>query len=118
MSWWKPGPGTLARRKVLQRESGALRSTGKATVGGTLYVTTNRVAFVPNKLNLCRRSVWEVARSSVIEVGDQPRTSEPFSGATRNSLQLSMGGRSDQRFVVNHLSEVLEQLHLLLPGPH
>ena len=113
MSFWKSNLSLLQGENVLW-ERGAARSIGKATVGGTLYVTTARVLFAPNKLNVRRRPVWETERHNVVSVTDESPRLEAFSGGVRRRLRLVVSGADDQLFVVNRIEQAIEELRPLL----
>ena len=78
---------------------------GKRAVGGKLFVTNQRIAFIPNRLDANMGGMaLEVPVSEITSIGtDKPHftITEIFSGAWRTRLAIHSSDRAPQYFVVN-----------------
>ena len=111
MSWLKPDPELdPAERVVWKRPANLSLSTAE---GGTLYVTTTHLRFVPHRVNLRRKQVaWPV--SDVESVAARGRDGGLFTGGMRKRLQVCLSDGGTVLFVVNHLDAALSELRPLL----
>lgn len=106
---WFNGIELLDREKVA-RSYPANHTQGKRAVGGKLFVTNLRLAFVPNRIdsNLGGKT-WELPLSEFVSAGtDKPRLriTEIFSGAWRTRLAIHVHGGGSQYFVVGNPEKV------------
>jgi hypothetical protein len=91
---------------------GANRSQGNRAIGGHLFVTNQRVIFVPNVVDrLTGAKQWACTLSEIDGVGTAARTfDKPFSGGARRRLELHLDDDRRELFVVNHVEAVEENL--------
>lgn len=92
----------------------ANNTQGKRAVGGKLFVTSNRLIFIPNRIDaFFRGKSWATNIHNVVDVGyDKPDFSimNIFSGAWRDRLKISLVDEKPQFFVVNNLISVINKL--------
>jgi hypothetical protein len=81
------------------------------TSGGMLYVTSARVLFIPNRMNLPtrilrERHVWPLTDIRAIDVADPDYTTLGYAGGMHKRLRLSLrsGDTALFRFAVRELS--------------
>lgn len=100
----------LRHDEIVQDKWGANHTRGNLAVGGRLWLTTQRLIFVPNWFErLLRRSRWECELRDVEEVSTAPRGSHPWSGAWRRRLLVR---HSDlvEMFVVNRVERIADAI--------
>lgn len=104
-----PGENVIWRRYA-NREQSALRQ-----VGGRLFLTSQRIVFVPNRFDdATHGEAWSTALTAIASVTVEPsRRALPFPGlaaAWRRRLRIeSRDGRVDL-FVVNRVDDVVMRL--------
>lgn len=111
MSWLKPDPELdPAERVVWKRAANLSLSTAE---GGTLYVTTTHLRFVPHRVNLRAKQVaWPLP--DVASVAAQGRERRLFTGGMRKRLKVCLRNGDTVLFVVNHVDAVVSELRPLL----
>ena len=96
--------------------STALLGRKWTTVGGTLYLTQWRLIFVPNELNVPRRTPLSVPVTEIEALRRQERTWQPYNGGFHKRLRVELRDRPPLLFVVKHLDRVVGQLEHILLG--
>jgi GRAM domain len=111
MGWLKPDPELdPAERVVWKRAANLSLSTAE---GGTLYVTTTHLRFVPHRVNWRAKQVaWPLP--DVESVAARERDGGLFTGGMRNRLQVCLRDGDTVIFVVNHVDAALSELRPLL----
>jgi hypothetical protein len=86
-------------------------------VGGRLWLTTRRLAFLPIgfETKVMEREVWTCRLAAVTDVGAAPRGRSPWSGAWRRRLSVRHGTATDL-FVVNRVGKKVEVIRAALAG--
>lgn len=117
MSLLIPTP-TLHRDERILWRSPAGFTTPRPTVGGTLYATTVRLLFIPNRLNFLPRSrqrrEWSIEwLSSVCVLG---RDFTPYTGGMHDRLNLTLNDGEQLQFVVKEPSVAVEELSQIIRG--
>ncbi|MBF6176908.1 hypothetical protein [Nocardia otitidiscaviarum] len=93
----------------------ANRTQGGRAVGGTLYLTSTRLRFEPNRMDaLMGGRSWSAPRTSVTAVGTEARTGGLFDGGMRNRLRVDLREGAPELFVVGKLDETIETLRAAL----
>lgn len=109
MSWLLPKPPLNPDERILWRSPAAMSI--RTAVGGTLYVTRDRVLFVPNRLNNRRnRPTHEWPLGDLQSVAARDRDFTPYTGGTHKRLGLTFGDGTTVLFVVKRLDEALGAL--------
>lgn len=109
MSWLIPEPKLNADERVLWRKPGSI--TLRTAVGGTLYVTSARILFVPNRLNTHRnRQVREWPLPAVQSVDVQGRDFTAYTGGMHNRLRLTLATGEHLLFVIKGLGRSVAEL--------
>ncbi|WP_306359567.1 hypothetical protein [Nocardia sp. CC227C] len=84
-------------------------------MGGTLYLTSARLCFEPNRLDaLMSGRSWSAARASVIAVGTEARSGGLFDGGLRARLRIDLREGAPELFVVGKLDETVATLRTAL----
>src|SRR5271156_4680585 len=111
MGLWVKRPVLRAGEKVSWRR-GANRSQGNRVVGGRIFVTNQRLIFVPNRLDsITGGHHWSVLLNEIEDVRLEERDMSLWlSGGLRNRLGVGCRGGDSQLFVVNHVREVIKLL--------
>lgn len=114
MSWLNPQPLLDApTERIVWHKRGAM--TIRAADAGILYVTTARIVFVPNRLNLkMNRAHRDWAISDIESVGVADRDWTPYTGGFRKRLCLTL--RNGERLLFNfpHVAHVAKELQSLV----
>jgi hypothetical protein len=107
----------LGTDEVPVRQWNANHTRGRISVGGRLWLTTQRLVFVPHALEsgVMGRSEWSCRLADVTDVGVAPRGIAPWSGAWRRRLAVQHRDGADL-FVVNHVKTMVEVIRAALPG--
>ena len=96
----------------------ANHTQGKRAVGGKLFVTNQRVAFTPNRMEIKMRGRgMEMALSDITSIGTvkpRIRITEIFSGAWRTRLSISRRCDDDAYFVVPKPADTANEIKLTL----
>jgi hypothetical protein len=90
----------------------ANRMQGARAVGGRFYLTSQRLAFLPNRVDAATGGDgWEIPLASVSLADIAPRGSIRADGyaALRRRLRITTGEGTDL-FVVNHVSQVVARI--------
>lgn len=88
----------------------ASHTRGQITIGGRLWLTDRRVAFVPNPMErLMHFGTWSCRLDSVTAVGIADREPHPFNGALRRSLAITHDDTTEY-FVVNEVGDKVERI--------
>jgi hypothetical protein len=110
MGLWVATP-VVDAGEILKRGRAANRDQNGRAVGGRLFVTDKRLLFQPSRIDLILGGkAWTCDLSEIAAVGASPRDGRPFSGGTRTRLRVETKDGDVDRFVVNHLSEVIDEL--------
>lgn len=104
--------------EVVSWQRPALMTLGPITVGGTLFLTNARLRFVPNKVNLRKRSPVSVELADITSVGKQDRTWQPYNGGFRIRLRVELRNAPPLLFIVKPLDEAIRRLKALSETPH
>ncbi len=87
---------------------------GYRAVGGKLFLTNQRLLFLPNRVDAALGGhAWEAELADVRGVGRQPARRRPtmlFSGGLRDRLRVVLNQGPVELFVVNQLEEVIARL--------
>lgn len=95
----------------------ANRTQGRSSVGGKLFVTSQRVCFVAHRLDhAVRRSPdMLILHEDIADVGIEPPSSTmTFNGSMRARLRVDLRDGESEYFVVNHQGDVCEALRTTL----
>ena len=118
--WYGPKPA-LPEGEAFVVSYAANRTQGKRAVGGALHITTRRVLFQPNSMELSLGgNPWSCTRDHVLGAGIQPRRFsllELFSGGLANRLVLVLTDGRRELFVVNFIKTRLEEICTALGVP-
>jgi hypothetical protein len=90
----------------------ANRMQGARAVGGRFYLTSQRLAFLPNRVDAATGGdAWETPLAGVSLADIAPRGSIRADGyaALRRRLRITTGEGTDL-FVVNHVSQVVARI--------
>jgi hypothetical protein len=87
---------------------------GRSTLGGTLYITTQRLLFVANRFAGPRRPApVELGLQELSAVGVEPRRGRPLLGGMPPRLRLERGEGQPLLFVVKHLDAVVVEVQAI-----
>lgn len=95
----------------------ANRTQGRSSVGGKLFVTSQRVCFVAHRLDHALRRSPDVLipHEDIADVGIAPPSSTmTFNGSMRARVRVDLGDGESEYFVVNHQSDVCDALRSTL----
>jgi hypothetical protein len=110
-----PTPKLAGNERLLWRSPAGFTSP-RPTVGGTLYVTTERLLFVPNRLNFLpqTRAVrdWPIRQLSSVSV--MARDYTPYTGGMHHRLDIRLENGEHLLFVVKNVSHAVEELRQLV----
>jgi hypothetical protein len=91
----------------------ANRMQGGRAVGGRFYLTSQRLAFLPNRVDAATGGdAWEIPLAAVSLADIAPRGSSPFSegyASLRRRLRITTVHGTDL-FVVNHVGRIVAQI--------
>jgi hypothetical protein len=112
-----PEPKLEPGERILWQSPASLTSV-RPMVGGTLYVTNNRVMLVPNRLNYWRgtRKPRAWPRTQIQSIGVQDRDFTPYTGGMHNRMQITLTTGEQLLFVVRHPDEAVGELQSMLAG--
>ncbi|CAN5908486.1 hypothetical protein BH11MYX2_BH11MYX2_11700 [soil metagenome] len=117
--YWFGAPPTLHPDERFVASYPANRTQGKRAVGGGLHLTTQRLRFCPNVLDVrLGGRPWECAHAEITAAGVEPgRFSllELFSGGLAKRLRIHLGDRIEY-FVIRHPADRAAELSALLGG--
>lgn len=109
--WWlrrealHPGEICLSHWNA-NRTQGSRRS-----VGGRLFLTSQRIVFLPHLLDATLGGApWLSDRSSIVALAKEPRGRERLAGGLRDRLKLVLSNAEDELFVVRDVDRVIEEL--------
>jgi hypothetical protein len=87
----------------------ANRTQGPArAVGGRLYLTNRRLLFLPHALDGdIEGHVWWCPVSEIADIGEEPRTWNPFDGGMRRRLRVTPKRGEPSLFVINKLRDAV-----------
>jgi hypothetical protein len=109
--WWlrrealHPGEICVAHWNV-NRTQGSRRS-----VGGRLFLTSQRLVFLPHLLDATLGGAsWVSDRSSIVSLAKEPRGRERLAGGLRERLKLVLSNGEQELFVVRDVDRVIEEL--------
>ena len=89
-------------------------------MGGKLYLTTQRLLFVPHFLDrLLAGRAWSASLSDIADVGTSPRgefKTGPFSGSIRERLKVELRDGGVNLFVIKPPDEAAHRVRAALPG--
>jgi hypothetical protein len=96
----------------------ANRSLGPRAAGGRLYLTAERVLFIPHKLDaLIGDTGWSCKTTDIVQVNILRRSfSAPFGGSLRRRLQIHLASNVTEIFVVNHAASLVTTIKALAPN--
>jgi hypothetical protein len=109
MSWLLPEPSLLPDERLLWRKPASLSL--RTAVGGALHITTERVVFIPNRLNwgkMRQTHEWPINQIEVVRVADRDFT--PYTGGMRKRMCLIMESGEPLLFVVKNLDETVREV--------
>lgn len=110
-----PTPKLEGDERVLWRSPAGF-TTPRPTIGGTLYATTKRLLFVPNRLNFLSRSrqpkEWAVGQ--VAAVGTLDRDFTPYTGGMHNRLSVALKDGDQLLFVVKNVDSATQELRRIV----
>jgi hypothetical protein len=76
-----------------------------------LFLTDKRLVFRPNRIDsITGGKPWACDLGQIDAVGASPPDGQPFSGGIRTRLRVETTDADVERFVVNHLDEVIDYL--------
>ena len=120
MGWWVAKPNLRDAESVVWTST-ANRLQGKQRyVGGRLSLTQDRLLFVPNRFDaLTGGSRWSAAKTDVSDVVEAAREqgvplTPAKAGASRRRMHVVLADGSDEYFVVNRVTEKVDQLRRLV----
>ncbi len=97
--------------EIVKRGLAANRDQNGRAVGGRLFVTDKRLLFQPNRIDsVTGGKAWTCDLGEIAAVGASPRDGRPFSGGLRTRLRVETKDGDVERFVMNHLGEVIDEL--------
>lgn len=107
----------LGAGEVVVERWRANHTRGQVAVGGALWLTTQRLVFMPHgfERGVMGRSVWSCRLGDVTDVGLAPRGCAPFTGAWRRRLAVRRGPATDF-FVINRVGDVIVVIQNVLGG--
>ena len=101
----------LHGRELVEWAVRANRSQGNRAVGGRLFLTSERLVFVPNRLDdVLGGESWSRSRQDVDDVAVEPRGLNPLSGALRRRLRIVFPD-GVEFFVVPRVAELVQSLN-------
>jgi hypothetical protein len=105
------GLGELRSGEQVILKRAANRTVGSLAVGGRLFLTTERLVFVPHAFErlLGRSSAW-IELPAIAEVGAEPRTGGLFDGGLRSRLRVARDTGEKELFVVGDIGELVESI--------
>jgi hypothetical protein len=108
-SWWLKGVEAEPREEVAWSQgANRIQGSGRA-VGGKLFLTTRRLVFCPHWVDGATGGrTWDVPLDQVTGIGTIPKGSP--GGGARGRLKIELADGEAERFVVNRLEQVVEQL--------
>src|ERR1700739_566007 len=111
MGFLIPTPELEGDERILWRSPAGF-TTPRPTGGGTLYATTKRLLFVPNRLNFLSRSrrpkEWAIGQVAAVDSLDRDFT--PYTGGMHNRLQVTLRNGEQLLFVVKDLEIAMREL--------
>ncbi len=117
-AYWFGPPPTLADGEQWVIHLAANRSQGKRAVGGGLHLTTQRLLFCPNVIDVrLGGKPFACTRAEIVAVGiERGRFSllELFSGGLRDRLRLDLHDGRRELFVVSSPAQRAAELRDLL----
>jgi hypothetical protein len=115
MSWFLPAPDLQSGEQVLwHRPAQLTRSRG--WVGGSLWVTNERVLFVPGRLVFPRQEVRQYQLGELESVGRENRDNTPYTGGMRTRIRLAFRDGTTMLLAVKGLDEAIAELEQLVPS--
>jgi hypothetical protein len=109
MSFLIPKPKLHAGERILWRSPAAISL--RTAVGGTLYITTARLLFVPNRLNFRRnRQSHDWSLVQVAEIGVRDRDFTPYTGGMHRRLQVTLKSGEQILFVTKALDQAVREI--------
>lgn len=99
----------------------ANRTQGRGSVGGKLFVTSERVCFVAHRLDHAVRRSPDVAipRDDIVDVGvEPPGSTMTLNGSMRARLRVTRRSGESEYFVVNRQRQVCDALRSTLGIDH
>jgi hypothetical protein len=110
-----PAPKLEDNEGVLWRSPAGF-TPPRPTVGGTLYATTRRLLFIPNRLNFLRRSrrVCEWPITQLASVGVLDRDFTPYTGGMHNRLEVTLNSGEQLQFVVKEPDVAVEAFRRIM----
>src|ERR1700739_2332816 len=113
MSWFLPGPKLRTGEGGLWHGPAHL-TRSRARVGGSLWVTNERVIFVPGRLVFPRQEDREYPVSELISVSKQDRDYTPYTGGMRKRVRLGFRGGATMSLAVKALDQVVAELQTVV----
>jgi len=91
-------------------------SLARALIGGTLYVTSSLLVFVPGKLATRHKdeSRLRIPLGDIAVVGVLARTLTPYNGGMRRRVEFQMHDGQAYRFMIADPDQAVSELQVLL----
>jgi hypothetical protein len=97
-------PEMEADEVILFRDAASIYKNKWVAVGGKLFITNQRLIFIPTKANFNKANV-EIKRSNIEEI-----TKRKSGGIMNNGMKLSYLDGSEHIFILNSRDEIVEML--------
>ena len=113
MSWFLPTPKLYPGERLLWRKPASLAL--RTAVGGALHITTERIIFIPNRLNwgeLRATHEWATREVATITVTDRDYT--PYTGGMRKRMCIGLKAEEPLMFVVKRLDDMIAEVRDVL----
>lgn len=106
-------PPSLQEGEIVVVEFLANRSQGWRAVGGKVWITSHRLLFLPNAVDVrTGGQEFSCRRSDIRWIDVEPPTTSggPFSGGLRRRLRVELADESTELFVVNRVETLVQTI--------